>query len=217
MARRINLIPPSERTRTTTNFGMLGFVATAIIVIFGLGLGYYLLNNSLDDRKDQLAIAKQQTQALQSQVVGLKSYAELDTQRKQVEKLVQGAYASRTLVAQIMDTLSLVLPENVWFNSLDLTVTDPGAVSVAGPGQAAVVSTLTIAGDTYSFPDVAQILVRLQLVPSLDNITLGSAGEPLGPVDTTKQVKGFSISATVNNTQPADVPLPISQVEVVNP
>jgi Tfp pilus assembly protein PilN len=214
MARRINLVPPSERARTTTNFGMLVFVAAAVVVVFALGLGYYMFSNSLNDRKDQLTAVQNETQTLQVQVAGLKRYGDLDTQRKQVEEVVQSAYASRTLVADILDKLSLVLPDNVWLNSLDLSLNDPGA----SPGQSGKSqSTIGISGDTYSFQDIAQLLVRLQLMESVSDITLSSAGEPVGSVDPTKDVKGFSIQGTVVNTQPATAPLPVSQVEVEGP
>ena len=58
------------------------------------------------------------------------------------------------------------------------------------------------------------MLVRLQLVPALGEISLESAGDPTGSVDEKKEVKGFSIHATVTNTQPEDTALPMSQVEV---
>lgn len=211
MARRINLVPPSERARTSTNFAMLGFVAVAILVVFGLGLAYYMFSNTLDDRREQLTSIQNETQKVQAQVAGLKRYGELDTQRKDVEAVVQGAYASRTLVAEILDKLSLVLPDNVWLSTLDLSTTDPGAAPAEG---GTTDSSITLSGNTYGFQDIAQLLVRLQLMPSLSNVSLASAGEALGAVDATKNVKGFSIEAAVVNTQSAETQLPVSQVEV---
>ena len=193
---------------------MLGFIVGAIIVLAALGLGYYQFNNSLHDRKQQLADYTQQTQALKAQVAGLKRYGELDTERKKVEGVVQKAYAGRTLVADILDSLSLIVPDNVWFASLDLGTADPGLKPDSG---SSIPSSLSISGDTYSFEDVAQFLVRLQLVPGLADIKLSSAGPAVGNVDLTKGVKGFGIKATVNNTQPSDTPLPVSQVAVEGP
>jgi hypothetical protein len=89
------------------------------------------------------------------------------------------------------------------------------AAIAATPGTiVATDNTLSLEGNTYSFEDVAQVLVRLQLIPALSQIDLNSAGEPVGAVDDTQSVKGFSIGALVNNTQPEDAPLPMSQVEV---
>jgi Tfp pilus assembly protein PilN len=207
MARRINLVPQAERARTTTNFGVLGFVAAVIIVLFALGLGYYMFSNTLDERERELSEVKEETQQLQAQVKALAKYGELDAERKRVEGVVESAYVGRTLVSEILDKLSLVVPENVWFSSLTLSAAEPSA-NPGGQGS------LSIAGNTYSFEDVAQFLVRLQLVPALGSIKLDSAAESTGNVDPTKQVKGFSISASVKNTQAEDTPLPVSQVEV---
>jgi Tfp pilus assembly protein PilN len=215
MARRINLVPPSERARTTTNVAALGLVVTAMVVICALGLGYLLLHNSLSDRKQELADVEQQTSGLQAQVASLAQYGELADARNATEQRVQGIYAGRTLVSDILDAMSLVVPENVWFESLGLTASDPSPANhgaVAGPTQED--NKMSLIGNTYSFEDVAQLLVRLQLVPGLYGIDLGSAGAPMGTVDTSKDVKGFSVGASTKNEQDADTPLPMSQVEV---
>ncbi|OFW57124.1 MAG: hypothetical protein A2133_08775 [Actinobacteria bacterium RBG_16_64_13] len=211
MARRINLVPPTERARTATNVGMLGFVAAVIVVLFALGFGYYMLNNRLSDREQELADVEQQTRLLQTQVAALSQYERLASQRASTEQVVQGVYSQRTLVADILNELSLVVPENVWFESMQLTTADPRAANV---DDAPSDNAISLEGNTYSFENVAQLLVRLQLIPALSNIDLAQAGLPVGAVDPTKDVKGFSIGARVNNTQAPDTPLPVSQVEV---
>jgi Tfp pilus assembly protein PilN len=208
MARRINLVPQADRARTTTNFGVLGFVAAVILVLFALGLGYYLFTNTLNNRKDDLTRIEQETQQLQAQVNALAKYGRLDTERKRVEGIVESAYAGRTLISEILDKLSLVVPENVWFSSMDISAPAPSADPEAALG------TLSVSGNTYSFEDVAQLLIRLQLVPALSNINLDAAGGSAEAVDPSQDVKSFSIGAAVKNTQPADAPLPMSQVEV---
>ena len=206
MARRINLVPQSERARTNTNFAMLGIVAACIVVLFGLGLAYYMFSGSLNDKK-------QQVQALQAQVDSLAKYDALDNKRKGVEQIVSAAYTGRTPVSEMLDKLSLVVPDNVWFASMQLQTADPNAKPAAGAATAPS-GTFAITGDTYSFEDVAQFLVWLQLIPALSNVDLQSAGTPSGSVDPSKDVKGFSIQAALNNTQATDTPLPVSKVEV---
>jgi Tfp pilus assembly protein PilN len=216
MPRRINLVPRAERARTSTNVGMLAVVAGAIIVLFALGLGYYLFHNSLSDRKAELEVLQKDRASLVAQVAALQAYEDLAIQRGDTETVVQGIYAGRTLVADILDDISQVIPENVWFVNMSLTTADPlveGAAAAAGAVKAKD-NTLSLQGNTYSFEDVAQFLVRLQLVPALSGIDLVSAGEPVGTVDETKNVKGFALGAQVNNTQPPDAPLPMSLVEV---
>jgi Tfp pilus assembly protein PilN len=214
MPRRINLVPRGERARTTTNVGMLAVVVSAIVVLFALALGYYMFSNSLSDRKSTLENLQQERATLEAQVSALQAYERLASQRKGTETVVQGIYAMRTLVAPILGDISLVIPENVWFVSMSLSAADPLATGEATGAETASNGTLTLEGDTYSFEDVAQFLVRMQLIQALSGIDLLSAGEPIGNVDETKDVKGFSIAAFVNNTQDEEAVLPLSQVEV---
>jgi hypothetical protein len=134
---------------------------------------------------------------------------------------VQSVYAGRTLVADILDSISLVTPEDVWFQSVSLGLPDPVATSKGGKPVSASDSvepgSLSIQGDTYGFEGVARMLVRLQLIPTLAEVSLLSAGEPLGQVDSSLGVRGFTINAAVINDQPADTPLPVTQAEVVTP
>jgi Tfp pilus assembly protein PilN len=220
MPRRINLVPHGERTRTNTDFGMLALVAIAVVVIFAIGLGYYVLNGRLDTKKQELADVQQQVAQLESQVAALDEFGRLSAQREDAEALVQSAYAGRTLVADILDSISLVTPEDVWFQSVNLQHSDPVATSKGGKpvsSDAVEPGSLSIQGNTYGFEGVARMLVRLKLIPTLAEVSLVSAGEPTGQVDLNLGVRGFTINGAVVNDQPADAPLPVSQAEVTTP
>ena len=82
MARRVNLIPRSERPRTRTDWGLLAMVGLFIVVIFALGFGYYVFSNVLDGRKQDLADLQMQTAALEQQVQALQQYELLAAQRE---------------------------------------------------------------------------------------------------------------------------------------
>jgi len=180
---------------------MLGLVAAAIVVLFGIGLGYYLLSNSLSEREDELGGLRTETQALQAQVAALKKYDALASERKSAETTVEDIYASRTLVSDFLNSLSLVVPENVWLDQLN--------VQTAEPNTEGAVGTVALAGSTYSFEDVAQLLVRLRLIPTLRDIDLQSATGAASGSD----IKTFSVEAGL--APPAEgAALPVSQVEV---
>ena len=158
MVRRINLVPQSQRQRTTTDVGLLVLLGAIIVAVFALGFGYYLLNNSLADRENELADVQQQTAVLESQLTALQQYERLESERAGTEAVVQGIYAGRTLVSDILNAVSLVVPENVWFQSLSLTTTDPvvqGTAGAAVPAGTAPPSDnkLAINGKTYTFED----------------------------------------------------------------
>ncbi len=210
MARRINLAPASERVRTTTNWGVLGVVVGAIIVLFGLGLGYYLLSSTLDDRKQELTAVQQERQRVEAQTAELRQYELLAAERARTEEVVQTVYAGRTLVADILDSISLVVPETVWFQSLNLSTAEPAAAEAAGAARSAAVGALSIEGATYTFEEVAQVIVRLQLIRALVGVDLANASV----ADDNGKTRGFSVGAAVVNTQDPEMPLPVSQVEV---
>ncbi|MCX8032793.1 MAG: PilN domain-containing protein [Thermoleophilia bacterium] len=207
MGRRINLLPPSERPRTTTDFAALGLVVFVIVVLFGLALGYFFLSTTLDDRQRELADLEQETLKLEREAAELDQYDALASRRAKAEDLAKKLYAGRTVVFDILDEISLVVPERVWFSSLELTVAEPGGGQDARGGQQ---STLTVEGKTFDFEDVAELLVRLQLVPSFSSVVLRDAALE----DEASGVKAVSVEAQVINTQSPDVPLPVSSIEV---
>lgn len=204
MAARINLLPPSERVRTATNVGMLLLVASGVLVVAVLGLSWFLVSSSRGDLQEELAARQAERVRLEQEVQTLATYRALGARRQNLEEVVRQVYAGRTSVSDFMSDLSLVLPENVWLGQMDLTTADP-ASAFTGTGS------FSMTGNTYSFPDVALLLVRLKLVDALQQITLEQAGPGQGNVDATK-TRGFSISAVLKNTQPADTPLPVSKV-----
>jgi Tfp pilus assembly protein PilN len=210
VARRINLVPASDRARTTTNVGMLVAIACAVIVFFALGLVYFLWNGTLNDREQELADVQQQRQLVEAQAATLKQYEELALDRQQAEETVRQVYAGRTPVADILDSISLVVPESVWFDGLGITTLDPAASLGAADARGRSDNMMAVEGSTYTFEDVAQFLVRLKLISALSGIDLQNASSGQESED----VKTFSIEAGVLNTQDPEMPLPVSQVEV---
>jgi Tfp pilus assembly protein PilN len=211
MARRINLIPRTERPRTKTDWGLLATVGLFIIVIFGLAFGYYTFSNVLDERQQELADLEVQTAKLEQQVEALRAYEVLATQREGVQAVVQNIYASRTLLSDVLDAVSLVVPDNAWFQSIELSALDPGT---AGDDVATTGGTIIISGKTYSFEDISRLVVRLQLIPALSGVQLTQASEEQGSEETGQlDVKSFSIGAAVVNVEPGGS-LPLTDVEV---
>ncbi len=215
MARRINLVPKAERVRTATNVGALAMLAGALVVVFALALSFFLLSSERGSLENELSLLEDRREDLERQVAALDEYKQLANKAVETEEVVRGVYAGRTLVSDVLSDLSRVLPENVWITSLTVTAGDPQ--TAPAEGQTGIVSgtgTVAMQGNTYSFPDVALLLVRLKLVSAFQQITLGGAGDPYGSVDPSKKIRGFSLTTTLVNTQSGDTQLPISKVEV---
>lgn len=232
MARRINLLPPSERRRTQTDVGLLLSVVVAMMAIGIMGMTYFHSSGQLADKQAELAQLQTQNRQLQTQLTALAPYRTLEEQKKQAELVAQHVYEHRTLVSEVMGDISLVVPENVWFSKLTVQAPAiPGTgvtsgASGAAPGAAATVAStapapragvagapeaagkLSIAAATHTFEDVSRFLVRLQQVPSLKEITLSKAETE------DANVKNTTVEASVINAQPLNSPLPIAFLEV---
>lgn len=212
MPGRINLLPRGERVRTATNVPALLLLVFGLVVVFVLALTYYLAITERSSLEDELELKEATRVELEQQVAALSEYKQLASRVAQFEQVVTSVYRGRTLLSKVLSDLSLVIPENVWLTSLTITAGEPQVLGDAGVTSG--VGGVSMQGDTYSFPDVAAYLVRLKLVTAFTAITLSSAGPPIGTVDPNANVKGFSLTAQVINTQPAETQLPISKIKV---
>ena len=121
--------------------------------------------------------------------------------RAQRRAALEDAVAKEVAWDRTLGDVARVLPAAVWLS--DMTVVSPTPADSAVPATPAPVPTtgptsgpagFTINGYTYTMDDVALLLQRLQLLPTLSNVTLGStSGSTIG----LKDVVQFSITATM--------------------
>jgi Tfp pilus assembly protein PilN len=232
VVRRINLVPAGERRRTQTDLGLLALVGVIMVAVGLMAVTYFNTSGQLSERDTQLAELQMQNQQLQSQLTSLAGYSTLEDQKKQAQTVAEQVYQQRTLVSEVLGDVSLVVPDNVWFTKMVVSapaIQGPGAGSAsagsaAAPAKAgtpaAAGGKLTIEGTTYSFVDVSRLLVRLQQVPSLKEISLtraaGATSSASGTTtgSTTTKTKTMTVEATVINAQPLNTSLPIALTEV---
>jgi len=215
VVRRINLVPAAERARTKTDVGLLFLVIAGVVVVAGIAFSYYSYNNQLSSKQDELAQLQSENAQILAQLASLAEFDALAMKTAETETLVQALYVGRTLVSPVLGDISLVVPDNTWFTTLNL---EAPVSTVGGDPAAAAASdstgSVTIQGNTYSFEDVATFLVRMELVPGLVDINLSSATSAAGVVAARKTVKGFSADTGLVNTQDPTTPLPLTQVQV---
>jgi Tfp pilus assembly protein PilN len=220
MVRRINLLPQNERRRTKADVGMLSLVVIVVAALGGMAFSYFYFTGVAAERESELASVQMQRQQVEAQLAALASFDALQQEVQANENLVQQIFAGRTLVSQVLGDLSLVVPEQVWFDSLEvkappLTVASAAAApasATAAPGAVgADLGSVAIQGVTYSFEDVAQLMVRLDQVSSIGLVNLSTAdSNEIGERD----VKTFSISTSLSNMQSPATRLPVTEVEV---
>ena len=88
------------------------------------------------------------------------------------------ALGNRIAWDRVLREVSLVLPEDVWLETMSTNGPDPAAAATPPPpGQtpAPPVGAFSITGYTYSHDGVARLLARLSVIPHLEDVKLGSS------------------------------------------
>jgi Tfp pilus assembly protein PilN len=216
----VNLLPADRQTATASaglDAGrrnlLIVCAVVGVLVIVGLSVVVWSSGSSLSQKRDELA-------SIQSQIQSTSSATSLASATGTRKATVIGLVANRLSWDQFLGTLSKVMPEDVWLQSLQST-TAGAAVTLASNQAAAVAAstapatttttsstsapppapapaptggTFTISGYTYSQPSVARMMRRLDLVPWLTGITLVSSAKSSVGATTVFQ---FSVSASV--------------------
>jgi len=172
------------------NVVALGGVLGAVVVTAVFALWFLSASSAVTDKQNEV-------DALRSELATTPTPAPRDTSGDGLAQEKAGrlnalaaALGSRVAWDRILREVSLVLPDDVWLNTL--TASAPTAVS-ADP-TAASGGAFAISGHTYSHDAVARLLARLSLVPDLDQVKLEKS--VFSKVDG-KDVVEFTIGAVV--------------------
>jgi len=127
---RVNLLPPEilQRRQAERRIGWVAIGAIAIaLVLAGV---WAFAQYQLQSRQDQLATIQQQTQAVQAQADQLAIFETRAGELATRQASVQAALGDRFDWARIMDEVSLVLPADMWLQTL--TANETSGLSMAG-------------------------------------------------------------------------------------
>jgi len=217
--RAVNLLPKDlapERAPFKEALPMVGAATVPLIAASLVFIGY---SNARADATAKLG----HVSALQLEVERAKPVAA--TKTVDTSALVSSRAARRTALEaalakelpwdRTLADVARVLPTSVWLTDLtavsptpaDSLVAAPAPVPTTGPTSGA--SGFSIDGYTLTMDDVALLLQRLQLLPTLSNVTLNSTSQTVIGV---KPVVQFSITASIVApvTTPAPTPVPLS-------
>ena len=179
--RAVNLLPRQQtaqrRREATPVVPLVAAIGGAVVLLVLVG-GFLLANRSVDRQRQALSDARAVLAATPAKTLAAKTQAfrsKLLTQREQRSLALAAAIGKRVAWDRILRHVALVMPDDVWLQSLNGTVPLDSAPTSTATTPSALPPTptaLTIEGYTYSQAGVAQLLERLSVVPDLKNVQL---------------------------------------------
>ena len=201
--RAVNLLPRQQvqQTRERPNALVLLAAIGGGAVLLALVAGTLVANRSVDRERQALASARAvlavtpdhqlsaQTQSFRQQVL---------TQREQRSLALASALGKRVSWDRVLRRFALVLPDDVWLNSVTGNVPlDPEpATATTSTALPTAATELTIQGYTYSQGSVARLLERLSVVPDFTDVQLTSSQST---TVANQKVINFTIVANIRN------------------
>lgn len=179
--RAVNLLPRQqvEQKRERPNAVALGAAiggAAVLLVLVGV---FLLASRSVDRQRQALADARAVLAATPAHNMSAKTQsfrAKLLNQREQRSLALAAAIGKRVAWDRILRRVALVMPDDVWLQSLTGSVPLDSALPVTATttpsALPATPTALTIQGYTYSQDGVARLLERLEVIPDLKNVQL---------------------------------------------
>jgi Tfp pilus assembly protein PilN len=202
LMRAFNLLPkddPREGSRRP-NPVQLVLAVVALVLFAGLASAFLLVSADVSAKEQTANSLREQLAALDQPQ---EDPAEVDPadqelvdERTSRTGALAAAITSRVAWDRLLREVSLVLPEDVWLDTLTAkSPTAPAAAAAAPPASGVTTAnTFTLTGYTYEQDSVAELLARLSVVPELSNVALASAARAeVGG----KEVVQFSINAQV--------------------
>lgn len=203
LMRAFNLLPKEDPRAASRrpNPVQLVLALVALVLLAGLASAFLLVSSDVSAKEQTANSLREQLAALDQPQEDPADVDPADQQLVEERTSRTGALAaaisSRVAWDRLLREVSLVLPEDVWLDTL--TATSPAATATAAaaappaPG-ATTANTFTMTGYTYEQDGVAELLARLSVVPELSNVALASAtrAEVGG-----KEVVQFSINAQI--------------------
>jgi len=193
--RAVNLLPRDDRRQRgaearRNNPVLVGGVAGTVLVTAILAAWFLTASAGVADNQKRRDAAQAELAATPVPPPTSPGASELEQEKSARIAALSSALAGRLAWDRVLRELSLVLPDDVWLESLSAQA-PKGAAAAAGPAGAA----FTINGKTYSHDGVARLLARLAVVPHLTSVQLQHS--TLAPSETGRKVVEFSINAAV--------------------
>ncbi len=195
---RVNLLPPeiAERARfRRIQYGLgLGVVGALGVVT----LLYVGASSGVNDAQTDLTAATDTGSTLTAEAGRYSEVTAVYAKAAAAQGMLTAAMGQEVRYSQLLNDLSLSVPENVWFTDIGFTQTD-GATPAAAPAAGAVatdpgIGQVTFSGTAFTHDDVAVWLESLATQKGLADPYFSSSTEKL--IGTRKAVE-FTSTATL--------------------
>lgn len=198
--RAVNLLPRDEdRQRRQPGAVSLTAVLGAVLLTAVVAGWFLMASSGVSERQAQLDGLRAELAAIPPPPPPPETHSTLVAEKDARLTLLGKALATRVAWDRVLREVSLVIPTDVWLESMNTNGPDPAAAAPA-PGTDAPVGSFNIAGFTYSHDGVARLLARLSVIPQLANVKLGSSVlDTEGPRPTVK----FAITASLRQGEVA--------------
>jgi Tfp pilus assembly protein PilN len=202
LMRAFNLVPREEAKSRQSRGGAVpvAVALVGVVLLGGLATVYLSASTGVTDQRAEVEDLRSRVAAAEAEAAPEAAAPSLDPalvdEKRARTAALSGALAGRTAWDRVLRSLSLVLPEDVWFTGvLGSSVVPEQPADPAAPA-AVPLKTVTINGFALAHAQVAQFLSRLAVVPELGSVQLlSSTVTKLGE----REVVQFSIVAAVKD------------------
>jgi Tfp pilus assembly protein PilN len=188
----VNLLPSDQRgsAKTTASvaapkasgsafgaYAVLGALAVAVVAV----AGYVLTDNTIKDRRVQLANVTRQDEVVQAKARSLQAFADFKNLADQRIATVRGLAASRFDWDRTLQDLSRAIPGDVHLKSLSGTtgtqISGGGSSSGSALRGAIQAPALELSGCTTNQQSVANLMSNLRNVRGVTRVTLSTSSK----------------------------------------
>jgi Tfp pilus assembly protein PilN len=173
--RAVNLLPRDSGRSSGKSPKPLVLVGAVggLVLLAGLGGGFMMSSSGLSAKEGELANKQAELASMprpEKPSAQADDTSALAAERGPRVAALSAVLAQRVAWDRILRRFSLVLPDDIWLQSLALTGPSNTAPAAGTPEAAA--QGFSITGRTYSHDGVARLLARLTALPDLENVQL---------------------------------------------
>jgi Tfp pilus assembly protein PilN len=171
MSVRVNLLPEETKQRGRASKQRMAAGGVVVLALLALGGVWFWAESQVRDAEDRLAAEQAVTAELRGEQAELVAFSELANRQDQANAVLAGSLANEVSIAGILQDLAAVMPDDAQFDSLTVTIDEPG------DGTEQLIGSLNITGQslTSHAPGVERILLSLDKVTTFGELFLNSS------------------------------------------